>query len=30
MGTDAPPRHCAEKMVLRRIPVERRADPRFN
>ena len=20
-GTDAPPRHCAEKMVLRRIPV---------
>ena len=20
-GTDAPPRHCAEKMVLRRVPV---------
>ena len=26
-GTDAPPRHCAEKMVLRRIPVRGSADP---
>jgi hypothetical protein len=23
-GTDAPPRHCAEKMVLRRIPTPER------
>ena len=32
-GTDAPPRHCAEKMVLRRIPAPgtaRPADPRSN
>jgi hypothetical protein len=26
-GTDAPPRHCAEKMVLRRIPARGSADP---
>jgi hypothetical protein len=30
-GTDAPPRHCAEKMVLRRIPTPSTdPDPRFN
>ncbi len=30
-GTDAPPRHCAEKMVLRRIPTpSTNPDPRFN
>jgi hypothetical protein len=29
-GTDAPPRHCAEKMVLRRIPAPSRKDPRLN
>jgi hypothetical protein len=30
-GTDAPPRHCAEKMVLRRIPAPSAdPDPRFN
>jgi hypothetical protein len=30
-GTDAPPRHCAEKMVLRRIPTpSSNPDPRFN
>jgi hypothetical protein len=28
-GTDAPPRHCAEKMVLRRIPTPDR-DPNLN
>jgi hypothetical protein len=30
-GTDVPPRHCAEKMVLRRIPAPSTdPDPRFN
>jgi hypothetical protein len=30
-GTDVPPRHCAEKMVLRRIPTpSSNPDPRFN
>jgi hypothetical protein len=30
-GTDIPPRHCAEKMVLRRIPTpSSNPDPRFN
>jgi len=29
-GTDVPPRHCAEKMVLRRIPTPSRTDPKFN
>jgi hypothetical protein len=30
-GTDAPPRHCAEKMVLRRIPTPgSQNDPRLN
>jgi hypothetical protein len=30
-GTDVPPRHCAEKMVLRRIPTPSSdPDPRFN
>jgi hypothetical protein len=30
-GTDAPPRHCAEKMVLRRVPTPSSdPDPRFN
>ncbi len=30
-GTDVPPRHCAEKMVLRRIPTpSTNPDPRFN
>ena len=30
-GTDVPPRHCAEKMVLRRIPSpSSNPDPRFN
>jgi len=30
-GTDVPPRHCAEKMVLRRIPTPSAdPDPRFN
>jgi hypothetical protein len=30
-GTDAPPRHCAEKMVLRRIPTpSSNPDPRVN
>jgi hypothetical protein len=29
-GTDAPPRHCAEQMVLRRIPAPSRTDPRLN
>jgi hypothetical protein len=30
-GTDVPPRHCAEKMVLRRIPAPSAgSDPRFN
>jgi hypothetical protein len=32
-GTDVPPRHCAEKMVLRRVPSPgsaRPTDPRFN
>jgi hypothetical protein len=30
-GTDVPPRHCAEKMVLRRIPTRSSdPDPRFN
>jgi hypothetical protein len=30
-GTDAPPRHCAEKMVLRRIPTPSSdPNPRFN
>ena len=30
-GTDVPPRHCAEKMVLRRVPTPgSQADPRFN
>jgi hypothetical protein len=30
-GTDVPPRHCAEKMVLRRVPTPgSHADPRFN
>jgi hypothetical protein len=30
-GTDAPPRHCAEKMILRRIPTpSNNPDPRFN
>ncbi|HKQ00233.1 MAG TPA: hypothetical protein VJ735_07855 [Actinomycetes bacterium] len=30
-GTDVPPRHCAEKMVLRRIPApSSNPDPRFN
>jgi hypothetical protein len=30
-GTDAPPRHCAEPMVLRRIPAPSTdPDPRFN
>jgi hypothetical protein len=27
-GTDLPPRHCAEKMVLRRIPAGGSGDPR--
>jgi len=27
-GTDVPPRHCAEKMVLRRIPAGGSGDPR--
>jgi hypothetical protein len=26
-GTDVPPRHCAEKMVLRRIPTPRTGQP---
>jgi hypothetical protein len=30
-GTDAPPRHCAEKMVLRRVPTPSTdPDPRVN
>jgi hypothetical protein len=30
-GTDVPPRHCAEKMVLRRIPApSTNPDPRVN
>ena len=30
-GTDVPPRHCAEKMVLRRIPTpSNNPDPLFN
>ncbi len=29
-GTDAPPRHCAEKMVLRRIPTPSGTDPGLN
>jgi hypothetical protein len=30
-GTDVPPRHCAEKMVLRHIPAPSSdPDPRFN
>jgi hypothetical protein len=30
-GTDAPPRHCSEKMVLRRVPASSSdPDPRFN
>jgi hypothetical protein len=30
-GTDVPPRHCAEKMVLRRVPTPgSQADPKFN
>ena len=30
-GTDAPPRHCAEKMVLRRVPTPSSdPDPRVN
>ena len=30
-GTDVPPRHCAEKMVLRRIPTpSSNPDPRVN
>jgi hypothetical protein len=30
-GTDVPPRHCAEKMVLRRVPTPSTdPDPRFN
>jgi hypothetical protein len=29
-GTDVPPRHCAEKMVLRRIPTPSRIDPGRN
>ncbi|HYY79385.1 MAG TPA: hypothetical protein VFD04_09410 [Actinomycetes bacterium] len=30
-GTDAPPRHCAEQMVLRRVPAPSRGeDPRLN
>jgi hypothetical protein len=30
-GTDVPPRHCAEPMVLRRVPTpSSEADPRFN
>jgi hypothetical protein len=30
-GTDVPPRHCAEKMVLRRIPTpSTQSDPRIN
>ena len=30
-GTDAPHRHCAEKMVLRRVPTSSSdPDPRFN
>jgi hypothetical protein len=30
-GTDAPPRHCAEQMVLRRVPTpSSNPDPRFN
>jgi hypothetical protein len=30
-GTDVPPRHCAEPMVLRRIPAPSSgSDPRFN
>jgi hypothetical protein len=30
-GTDVPPRHCAEKMVLRRVPTPSNdPDPRFN
>jgi hypothetical protein len=30
-GTDVPPRHCAEKMVLRRIPTpSSNPDPRYN
>jgi hypothetical protein len=30
-GTDVPPRHCAEQMVLRRVPTPSTdPDPRFN
>jgi predicted RNA-binding Zn-ribbon protein involved in translation (DUF1610 family) len=30
-GTDVPPRHCGEKMVLRRIPTPgSQTDPRLN
>jgi hypothetical protein len=30
-GTDLPPRHCAEKMVLRRVPTpSSRSDPKLN
>jgi hypothetical protein len=30
-GTDVPPRHCAEKMVLRRVPTPgSQADPKLN
>ena len=30
-GTDIPPRHCAEKMILRRVPTpSTRPDPGFN
>jgi hypothetical protein len=29
-GTDAPPRHCAEPMVLRRIPAPSRTEPGLN
>jgi hypothetical protein len=30
-GTDVPPRHCAEKMVLRRVPTPSKdPDPRVN
>jgi hypothetical protein len=30
-GTDVPPRHCAEPMVLRRVPAPSSgSDPRFN
>ncbi len=29
-GTDVPPRHCAEKMVLRRIPTPSGTDPGLN